>query len=380
MNWLTAAEALERLGTKPQTLYANVSRGRIRARPDPRDSRKSLYNGDDVDRLAGRPSGRRKAETVAAEAIHWGDPVLPTTISTISNGRLLYRGRDAAELSRKAGLEEVAALLWQAGKITLRAPEAPATEKTPWGRAMVTMARRAAGDPPSFGRSAEVLAREAASVLASLAAAFMGPENGEKTLHERLAANWQRPDAADALRRALVLLADHELNASAFAVRVTVSTGASLAAGVLSGLATLSGPLHGGAAAALPPLIAVVERDGAAAAVRDWLGQGRPIPAFGHKLYPDGDVRAPALLAGFTLPPAYAELATEVEAVVGERPNVDFALAALAAAHDLPAEAPLAIFALGRAVGWLAHGLEQAATGTLIRPRAHYVGDGGNAG
>jgi citrate synthase len=127
-------------------------------------------------------------------------------------------------------------------------------------------------------------------------------------------------------------------------------------------------------------LIVAVERDGPAAAVRDWLGQGRPVPAFGHRLYPDGDVRAPALLAAFSLPPAHAALAAEVEQVVGERPNVDFALAALAATHDLPASAPLAIFALGRAVGWLAHALEQAATGTLIRPRAHYVGNGIEAG
>ena len=70
MDWLTASEALALLGTRPQTLYANVSRGRIKARPDPLDSRRSLYRGDDVRRLAQRTAGRRKQETVAVQAMH----------------------------------------------------------------------------------------------------------------------------------------------------------------------------------------------------------------------------------------------------------------------------------------------------------------------
>src|SRR6218665_731149 len=92
--WITAEEALRQLGTKPQTLYANVSRGRIRAKPDPADPRRSLYQADDVKRLAARHSGRRQSAAVAAEAIRWGDPVLPTAISAISQERLFYRGRD----------------------------------------------------------------------------------------------------------------------------------------------------------------------------------------------------------------------------------------------------------------------------------------------
>ena len=99
MDWLTANEALTLLGTLPQTLYANVSRGRIKARRDPNDSRKSLYRGEDVRRLAKRAAGRRRQETVAAEAIRWGEPVMPSSLSTVENGRLLYRGRDAVELS-----------------------------------------------------------------------------------------------------------------------------------------------------------------------------------------------------------------------------------------------------------------------------------------
>ena len=108
--------------------------------------------------------------------------------------------------------------------------------------------------------------------------------------------------------------------------------------------------------------------------MRDWLGEGRAVPGFGHRLYPRGDVRATALLSRLTLPPAYANLLAAAETVLDERPNVDFALAALAAAHNLPETAPMEIFALARTVGWLAHMLEQAQSGALIRPRARYVG------
>ncbi|MCQ1856394.1 citrate/2-methylcitrate synthase, partial [Neorhizobium galegae] len=121
MLWITAEEALSRLGTKPQTLYANVSRGRIRAKADPADPRRSLYQADDVKRLSERHAGRRQSAAVAADAIRWGDPVLPTTISTISNERLFYRGRDAVELCEHATLEEVAALLWDTENVLVTA-------------------------------------------------------------------------------------------------------------------------------------------------------------------------------------------------------------------------------------------------------------------
>jgi len=186
----------------------------------------------------------------------------------------------------------------------------------------------------------------------------------------------ERPSglATRAFDVALILHADHELNASTFATRVTISTGASLSAGVLAGLATLTGPLHGGAASSVRALIDLANDIGPEAAVRHWLAQGRAFPAFGHPLYADGDPRASALLSVLSVPPLYGELATCVERTVGERPNVDFALAVLAAVFDLPAYAPLSLFALGRCAGWLAHALEQAQTGHLIRPRARYVG------
>ncbi|MFD2649829.1 citrate/2-methylcitrate synthase [Devosia albogilva] len=371
-EWLSANEALDLLGTQPQTLYANVSRGRIKAKPDPRDSRRSLYRAEDVRRLAQRGAGRRKQAAVAAEAIRWGEPVLNTAISTIDDGRLLYRGRDAALLSREATLEEVAGLLWGAGSLSLPQPGDASGQGI--GAAFEVLARRAALDPPTVGRSPAVLRAEAAGLLADVGVALAGTEPRGAGLYTRLAARWGRSGTADRLRRALVLLADHELNASTFAARVTASTGASLAAALLSGVAALTGPLHGTAALSALGLIEEAERVGPERAVMNRLGQGVPIPAFGHPLYPEGDVRAVELMANLDVPDVCRELAEAGERVTGRAPNIDFALAVLTLSEELPREAPLVLFALGRTVGWLAHALEQVESGELIRPRARYVG------
>lgn len=371
--WLHAEEALKRLGSKPQSLYASVSRGRIRARPDPADSRRSLYNAEDVDRLAARARGRRSSASVAAQAISWGEPVLASAISTIAGGRLIYRGHDAAELALTATLEDVARLLW-GGAFPALSVTGTLPVDEPMIAAFRAIAARAAVAPPTLARGQLALREEASRVLGLMADALMG--GGSGPLHLRLAAHFERPEAAETLRMALVLLADHELNASTFAARVTVSTGASLAAGVLTGLAALHGPLHGDAAAAVLALAEDMAGSGddAEGALREWLGEGRVVPGFGHTLYPDGDPRCVALLARLQLPPGFAALAKAGQRVTGEFPNVDFALAALTAVHHLPREAPITIFALARTVGWLAHCLEQVASGKLIRPRARYVG------
>jgi citrate synthase len=382
MKWLTAEQALKFLGIRSQTLYANVSRGRIRAKPDPRDSRRSLYNGNDVVRLAGRRSGRRPAEAVAAQAIGWGDPVLASAISTVADGRLWYRGFDAVGLAERATLEEVAGILWQDAPAEKRGPSlltaGPSDDAgtTPLNRLLTAMSRRAAIDPPLRGRSMATLKSDAHALFDTLLAAALGAADTQADcpVHARIAAAWRRQAAEDVLRRSHVLLADHELNASTFAVRVAASTGASLSACLLAGLATLSGPLHGGAARALQALLDLARQRGAREAVREWLARGEPLPTFGHQLYPEGDPRAAALMRQFKLSSLFAELQSAAEDLTGDLANVDFALAALADAYALPTEAPFVIFALSRSVGWIAHALEQTATGQLIRPRARYVG------
>jgi len=420
MAWISAQDALRILGVRPQTLYANVSRGRIRARPDPQDSRRSEYREEDVLRAARQARGRRKVATIAAEAIEWGDPVLPSSISTVVDGRHWYRGQDAIALAASAALEDIAALLWQTEPLTFtparggeksgrnandRRADAQETSGrrsaarstggvknnavTPDGEAsrpplssspaltagLAVMAQRAGRDLPTIGRTPATLRAEARDVMADLCAAMLGaPVPAEVALHHHICELWGQPAAANFVRRALVLMADHELNASAFSVRVTISTGASLAAGVLAGLATLSGPLHAGATQAVATLAEEARQHGPDGAVRACLAQGRALPGFGHPLYPDGDPRAAMLLATSKPPLHYRRLAEYVEASVGEIASVDFALTAGCARHGLPPDSPFVLFALGRCVGWLAHALEQAQAQRLIRPRARYIG------
>ncbi len=195
-------------------------------------------------------------------------------------------------------------------------------------------------------------------------------------LHERLASVWGvGPKAADLIRRALVLTADHELNASTYAMRVVASTRAPLGACVLAGLAALVGPLHGGMTNEVRALLAdpaVTADPGTAIAIR--LARGERIPGFGHPLYPDGDPRAAALLPRLT-PRSHGQRVVEaMHAMTGIAPNIDFALLVLEKRLHLPTGAAFALFAVGRTVGWIAHALEQWRDGTLIRPRAVYPG------
>ncbi|MBA8876853.1 citrate/2-methylcitrate synthase [Phyllobacterium myrsinacearum] len=376
MAWLTASQALAALGVQPQTLYANVSRGRIQAKPDPQDPRRSLYKSEDVKRLAGRKAGRRTVASVAAEAIGWGDPVLPSSISTIADGRLWYRGKDAAVLAATSTLEQVAALLWETGEVPVPASAHPVPmPDRPLEAAMITLARRAAMDLPAYGRSRAVLVVEASDIFGEVVSAMLGADNAAGLhVHARLAWVWNAPDAEDCIRRAMILLADHELNASTFAARVAASTGAPLSASMLAGLATLTGPLHGEAYLSVQALVRTAQATSPGFAVRELLAQGRAIPAFGHQLYPNGDQRAVALLTQFKPGDVYREIREVTEMLTGEQPNVDFALAAMTDAFGLPSSAPLVLFAIARSVGWIAHILEQQSMNQLIRPRARYTG------
>jgi len=239
----------------------------------------------------------------------------------------------------------------------------------------VALAEAAAGGSPTFGRALSVLQDEAGTLVGLLAGAFGAGSSADAPLHVRLATAWQQDDAgADLIRRALVLLADQELTASAFAARVTASTGASLGACVLSGFATLSGPLHGDATVLVRSLLEEVERTSAEETIARHLASGLSIPGFGHPLYPEGDPRAAALLAAFDPPPRVEQMIAQVSTTTGLRPAIDVALAALAARLGLPSDAPFALFAMGRCIGWLAHSLEQVWSGAIIRPRARYTG------
>ncbi len=377
-NWISAEEAQARLGVKLQTLYAYASRGLIANRADTNDPRRSLYAAEDITRLTLRKMRGRRA-SVAQEALSFGEPVLTSALTTIAGGRLYYRGQDAAELAKTATLEDVARLLWACDEDPFQALSAhPVAVSGPEsrGRAFALLAHRAANDPAMSGRAERALKREAASVLADLVDAMCaGSRSGP--MHERLARTWRiEGQRVDVLRRALVLTADHELNASTFAARVVASTGAPLAASALAGLAALSGPLHGGMTVQVNSFIAEVRRasDPKAAAMQR-LAQGLDVPGFGHPLYPNGDPRAKAIQTAVHYSEEMYAIAQAGETVTGSPPNLDFALVALCRTLGLPSEAAFTLFTVGRMVGWLAHALEQRSSGGgLIRPRARYVG------
>jgi citrate synthase len=198
-----------------------------------------------------------------------------------------------------------------------------------------------------------------------------------------LARAWNvRRDGAAILRAALVLCADHELNVSSFTARCVASAGSHPYAVVLAGLSALEGPRHGGASARVESMLtAMRQARPLRAAVEARLRRGEPIEGFGHPLYRDGDPRARLLLdllgercaksAEYRFVRDFADAAA---AVTGEHPNLDFGLAAVGRGLNLPAGSPLALFAIGRSVGWIGHAIEQYETGQLIRPRAKYVG------
>jgi citrate synthase len=377
-DWIPAEEACRRLGVRPQTLYAYVSRGRLRARSDAGDPRRSLYAASDLEALAQRKAQGRKPAEVAAGAIAWGEPVLASAITTVAGGRLIYRGRDAIGLAETDTLESVARLLRGGHGVALKHADRPAPPAHADSRMRVflALAGRAAADPPALGRASLPLAAEAAGLL-DLVADAVAASTSPGAIHQRLAAGWglaPEGPGADLIRRMLVLTADHELNASAFAARVAASTGGSLAAAALAGLATLSGPRHGGATVAVRGFLEDAGRVGPARAIAARLAEARGLPGFGHPLYREGDPRAAALLARTRTPPELEALRRTAAEIAGQAPNIDFGLIAACDSLGLPKDAPFAIFTVARCAGWIAHAIEQGASDALIRPRARYIG------
>lgn len=368
-NWIDRAEALAALGVKPQTLYAYVSRGRIEMRPDPDDSRRSLYRSEDVQALINRRVRGRRSAAIAASTIAWGEPVISTEVATIHHGKIYYRGQDAVVFSTFATLEATAALLWNASQPADFSDLEQASEGS-----FLCLARLAHDGPHLLGRTPDRWHSDASGVIGKLATS-LGAMPGHEPVHERLGRGWSvSTEGQDRIRRALVLMADHELNPSTFAVRVAASTGPSIAASLLAGLCALSGPLHGHASTALLALLDEASRAGFDETVNIWLARHHSLPGFGHPLYPAGDPRSFAIINGLDVDERLDMLRESIFRLTGALPNLDFALAALILTYDLPRDAGFKLFALARSVGWAAHAMEQVAIGQIIRPRARYVG------
>ena len=384
--WLDADEAVATLGVSRATLYAYVSRGRIRSEAAPGAQRRNRYSRDDIERLKARSRERRNPEKAAEQALHWGLPILESAITLIADEHIYYRGHELAALVRERSVAEVAALLWT-GTVDAPALEPPprattvprARDDVPFiAAAQSALALTSADDPLAYDLRPRAVAQTGWRIVWLLTKLAAGGGRVAETVDATLAAAWGAPRSADLIRAALIACADHELNVSTFTARCVASAGASPYNVAIAGLAALEGTKHGGATARVDAAWDTLRRTSdLRAAFAERLRRGEVIEGFGHPLYPGGDPRAALLLA--MLPKGKAatfarELVAAAKGVIDEAPTVDFALVALARALGLPNGAALTLFAIGRTIGWIGHAIEQYEANAIIRPRAKYVG------
>src|SRR6478736_6511936 len=307
-------------------------------------------------------------------------------------GVLAYYGYDIHDLARGASFEEVCYLLWH-GRLPNRAELGDLQSQLAAAR---PIAEPNDNSQPANYRKAIRLTAQMASLVATYGRlqAGGGPIQPDPALGH--AANFlymltgERPSAlaTRAFDIALVLHADHELNASTFAARVAAATLTDLYSAIVGAIGTLKGPLHGGANADVMRLLIEIGEDASPErideAIRAKLARKVKIPGFGHRVYRTEDPRATHLRrmskelgerAGNT---RWFEMSQRIEALVkGEKklyPNVDFYSASTYYTLGIPIDLFTPIFAVSRVSGWTAHCLEQYANNRLIRPRTDYIG------
>ncbi len=397
-GYLSAKEAADRLGISVATLYSYVSRGLLRSEPANSSDRTKRYHAEDVETLRRKQEQRKDPAGAPEAALHWGAPLIDSAITLIADGKLSYRGRDAILLAHTATVEQVTSWIWALDEtaLTSRAtirhfsfrPEhseliSSAMTLPPIHRFAVGLAVASASDVAASDIRPEAVMTTGASILALFTRLLAGCEPGP-SIAGTLAAGWgvDTPAASDLLTAALILCADHELNASTFTTRCAASTGANPYAAVAAGLAALQGPQHGGHTARVEALMREVgSPEEARETIEARVRRADPVPGFGHRLYPDGDPRAACLLQ--MIEAAYPgsaavrlnhSIVESVRETLNVQPTVDFALVALCRALGRPAGSALGLFALGRTIGWIGHAMEQYALGKMVRPRARYTG------
>lgn len=304
------------------------------------------------------------------------------------------------ELATGGSIEETAALIWTGEPADVREisgiePPVFSTRYesvregvdslSPVEAFQILLPLMAVEDFAAYDLRPRAVARTGARILRSMATIAAGDVLVGGSVAETLQLGWMpgKPEGVDLLNAALVLCADHELNVSTFAARCVASSGATPYGVVVAGLSALQGAKHGGQTALVEAFLREVEALGEARkAIAARLKRGESVPGFGHSLYPDGDPRGAGLLrltaAARPRSPAVAlsaAVAGEALDLMQERPTVDFGLVTLARALGFPPGAAIALFAIGRTVGWIGHAIEQFGNDTLIRPRARYTGE-----
>ncbi|RUS43866.1 citrate synthase [Cohnella sp. AR92] len=349
-----------------------------------------------------------------------------SSISSIIDGVLTYRGYNIDELAEKATFEEVAYLLWH-GKLpnsselaSLKAqldeyaqvPEAviAGLRLYPSGSNSMAALRTAISSLALYDDEAQDMSREAnfrkavklQAQLPAVVAAFARIREGKEPIAPKKGASvaynflymlsGEEPAAiaVEALDKALVLHADHELNASTFAARVTVGTLSDIYSGVTSAIGALKGPLHGGANEAVMVMLdEIATLENVEPYVQAKFDKKEKIMGFGHRVYKNGDPRAKHLqamsksLGELKGDMRLYEMSVKIESMVvgqkGLRPNVDFYSASCYTMLGIPRDLFTPLFAISRVSGWTAHILEQYEDNRLIRPRAEYVGPVGQS-
>ena len=336
-------------------------------------------------------------------------------------GKLTYRGIDIHDLARNSSFEETTYLLWF-GSLPTRealhqfsaelashrplAPEVLALMRefprnaTPMDALRTALSALAFYDPQAHDSSREANVAKAIRVTAQIAtivAAYEQIRRGRELIEPDKsgshAENFLRmlfgaePDPlfVRAMDLALILHADHELNASTFAARVTAATLADIYAAIVAAIGALAGPLHGGANEQVMKMLRNIgESSKAAAYVSEKLEAHQKIPGFGHRVYRTEDPRATHLremsreLGEHIGNLRWCEISRKVEEAVMQQKhlyaNVDFYSASCYFTMGIPIDMFTPVFAVSRMAGWTAHVLEQYGDNRLIRPRAEYVG------
>jgi citrate synthase len=336
-------------------------------------------------------------------------------------GVLSYRGIDIHELAEKSTFEEVCFLLWE-GRLPRR-EELEATRRaigqertlppemlellsslvphlTPMDALRTMVSALAETDPDVRDMSPAANHRKAVRLtgqIATIVAAHHRIREGQPLVDPDLSLghaedflrmlNGAKPsaEAVRAFDMALVLHADHELNASTFAARVTAATLADMHSAITSAIATLKGPLHGGAnEAVIRMLLEIASLDRVDDFIHSKLAAKEKIMGFGHRVYHTEDPRATHLremsktLAESSGETRWYDMSRRIEKIINEEKklnsNVDFYSASVYYMLGIPPDLFTPIFAVSRVSGWTAHVLEQYENNRLIRPRAEYIG------
>lgn len=390
-NYLTTTEVARRLGVKPETVYAYVSRGLLTS-TRAQGRRGSLFAADQVERLVDRGADHHPGvvERIRSE------------LTLLTGDDLFYRGQPARELAMTRSVESVAHLLWTAelaDRPPFPAPESPvelarsAIAVAPPGARLTDQLRIAvavlgAADPLRFDLSPGAVTHTAGQLLGVLVEALpdagvrpaaegeVSPQQPGGTLGERL---WpklsQQPARPELLDAVLILLADHGLAVSTVAARVAANARANLYAVVSAGLGALDGHYHGAASTLAYQFLAEAVED-PTAALSNRLRAGEPLPGFGHRIYQHRDPRAEVILGLLGDEPVMGTVESVTSQLSGRQfPNLDLAIAALMHAYGFHPDAGEGLFALARTIGWTAHALEEyAEPGLRFRTLGVYTG------